>query len=162
VGNKAAMGAEEIVRLILLLVLLVVPFLLMAPSLLEMFFGVDFGKDPNNPNVRMSRGGEAKPVQEAEGSRTREPQAADEEGFQAEGQLERAGSARYPYGSHALVAPGNRTIRYILRSDAVQLREFEGQRVRISASVVEGHPPNEGDPQLLDVFAVTPLRQEEE
>ncbi len=62
------MGAEEIVRFILLLVLLVVPFLLMAPSLLEMFFGVNFGKDPNNPNVRMSRGGEAKPVQEGRGA----------------------------------------------------------------------------------------------
>ena len=78
----------------------------------------------------------------------------------AEGQLERAGSTRYQYGSHALVAPGDRTIRYILRSDAVQLREFEGQRVRISASVVEGHPPNEGDPQLLDVFSITSLDQE--
>ena len=152
------MRAEEIGPFILLLVLLIVPFLLMAPSLLEMFFGVDFGKDPNDPNVRMSRGGEARPVQEAEGPRTREARA--DEGLQAEGQLERAGSARYPYGTHALVTPGDRTIRYILRSDTVQLREFEGQRVRISASVVEDYPPNEGDPQLLDVFAVTPLRQE--
>ena len=158
------MGAEEIIRVILLLVLLIVPFLLMDPSLLEMFFGVDFGKDPNDPNVRMSRGGEAKPAQEAEGLRTREPGADEEpradEGIQAEGQLERAGSARYPYGTHALVTPGDRTIRYILRSGTVQLREFEGQRVRITASVVEGYPPNEGDPQLLDVFAITPLRQE--
>lgn len=140
------------------MVFLVVPFLLIAPSLLEMFFGVDFGKDPNDPNVRMSGGAEAKPMQ-GEGLRTQEPQEADE-GLQAEGQLERAGGARYPYGSHALVSPGDRTIRYILRSDAFQLREFEGQRVRISASVVEGYPPNEGDPQLLHVFAITPLRQE--
>ena len=152
------MRAEESISLLLLAVFLLVPFLLIAPSLLEMFFGVDFGKDPNDPNVRMSRGAEAEPMQ-AEGFRTREPQEADE-GFQAEGQLERAGSARYPYGSHALVTPGDRTIRYILRSDTVQLREFEGQRVRITASVVEGYPPNEGDPQLLDVFAITPLRQE--
>ena len=125
------MRAEEIIRFILLVVLLVVPFLLIAPSLLEMFFGVHFGKDPNDPNVRMSRGTEAKPMQEAEGLRTQGPQEADE-GLQAEGQLERAGSARYPYGSHAVATPGDRTIRYILRSDAFQLREFEGQSVWIT------------------------------
>ena len=103
------MRAEEIGPLILLLVLLIVPFLLMAPSLLEMFFGVDFGKDPNDPNVRMSRGGEAEPAQEAEGLRTREPRADEgpqaDEGLQAEGQLERAGTARYPYGSHTPWSP---------------------------------------------------------
>ena len=103
------MGAEEIIRLVLFLVLLVAPFLLMAPSLLEMFFGVDFGKDPNDPNVRMSRGGEAEPAQEAEGLRAREARADEEpradEGTQAEGQLERAGTARYPYGSHTPWSP---------------------------------------------------------
>ncbi len=77
--------------------------------------------------------------------------------IQAEGRLERAGSARYEYGSHALVPPGDRDIRFILRSENVQLRDFEGQLVRITASVVEGYTPNEGDPKLLDVFAITPL-----
>lgn len=77
--------------------------------------------------------------------------------IQAEGRLERAGGARYPYGSHALVPPGDRDIRFILRSDTIELRELEGQQVRITGALVEGHPPNEGDPQLVDVIAITPL-----
>ena len=80
--------------------------------------------------------------------------------IQAEGQLERAGSARYPYGSHALVPTGERDVRFILRSENVQLRDFEGQHVRINASLVEGYPPDEGDPKLLDVFSITALGQE--
>ena len=80
--------------------------------------------------------------------------------IQAEGQLERAGSTRYQYGSHALVPSGERDVRFILRSETVQLREFEGHRVRITASLVEDHPPNEGDPKLLDVFSITALDQE--
>ena len=80
--------------------------------------------------------------------------------IQAEGQLERAGGTRYQYGSHALVPTGDREIRFILRSETVRLREFEGQRVQITASVVEGYPPSEGDPQLLDVFSIASLEQE--
>jgi hypothetical protein len=80
--------------------------------------------------------------------------------IQAEGQLERAGSARYQYGSHALVPSGERDVRFILRSETVQLREFEGERVRINASLVEGYPPDEGDPKLLDVFSIVLLDRE--
>jgi hypothetical protein len=80
--------------------------------------------------------------------------------IQAEGQLERAGGTRYQYGSHALVPAGEREVRFILRSENVQLREFEGQRVRITASLVEGYPPSEGDPKLLDVFSIASLEQE--
>jgi hypothetical protein len=80
--------------------------------------------------------------------------------IQAEGLLERAGGARYPYGSHALVPLGDRDVRFILRSETIQLRELEGQRVRITGSLVEGYPPNEGDPKLVDVFAATPLEEE--
>lgn len=80
--------------------------------------------------------------------------------IQAEGLLERAGGTRYPYGSHLLAPLGDRDIRFILRSETIELREFEGQRVRITGSLVEDHPPNEGDPKLLDVFTVTPLEQE--
>jgi len=42
--------------------------------------------------------------------------------IQAEGQLERAGGTRYQYGSHALFPTGDREIRFILRSETVQLR----------------------------------------
>ena len=80
--------------------------------------------------------------------------------IQTEGMLERAGGARYPYGSHALVPPGDRVVRFVLRSDTVELRDLEGQHVRVTGSLVEGHPLNEGDPKLLDVFAITPLQQE--
>ncbi len=90
--------------------------------------------------------------------------------IQAEGQLERAGGARYQHGSHVLIPTGeDRVIRFILRSETVQLREYEGQRVQINASLVEGYPPNEeerlhgeGEPKLLDVFSITSLQQEEE
>ncbi len=80
--------------------------------------------------------------------------------IQAEGRLERAGGARYPYGSHALVPLEDRVVRFILRSDTIQLRELEGQDVRVTGALVEGHPPTEGDPKLLDVLAITPLHQE--
>ena len=87
--------------------------------------------------------------------------------IQAEGQLERAGSARHQHGSHVLIPTGDRVIRFILRSETLQLREYEGQRVRITASLVEGYPPNEeerlldkGELKLLEVFSITSLQQE--
>jgi hypothetical protein len=80
--------------------------------------------------------------------------------IQAEGELERAGSTRYRYGTHVLVYPGDREIRFVLRSETVQLREFEGQPVRINASLVEDFVPDEGDPKLLDVFTITSLEQD--
>ncbi len=91
--------------------------------------------------------------------------------IQAEGQLERAGGTRYQHGSHVLVPTGeDRVIRFILRSETLQLREYEGQRVRINASLVEGYPPNEegprlhgeGEPKLLEVFSITSLQPQEE
>ncbi len=80
--------------------------------------------------------------------------------IQAEGQLERAGSTRYRTGTHVLVYPGDRSIRFALKSEAVQLREFEGQRVRINASLVEDYVPDEGMAKLLDVFSITSLQQD--
>ncbi len=79
--------------------------------------------------------------------------------IQAEGRLERAGGTRYQYGSHALFAPGRRDIRYILKSDTVQLRDFEGQRVQVTGSVAEDDALNEGDPMLLDVLAIMRLEE---
>ena len=75
--------------------------------------------------------------------------------IQAEGQLERAGGTRYEYGSHVLVVPEERSIRFVLRSETIDLRKFEGQRVRITASLMEDEPPDEGDPKLLDVFSIS-------
>jgi hypothetical protein len=93
----------------------------------------------------------------------------DKPKIQAEGQLERAGSTRYQHGSHVLVPTGDRVIRFILRSETLQLRDYEGQRVRITASLVEGYPPNEeenllekGEPKLLDVLSIASLEQEED
>jgi hypothetical protein len=53
-----------------------------------------------------------------------------------------------------LFPPGRRKIRYILRSDSVQLRDFEGKVVEVTGSLVEDAPLDEGDPKLLDVFAI--------
>jgi hypothetical protein len=88
--------------------------------------------------------------------------------IQAEGQLERAGgkiSARVSYpASH-----GRRACYPIYpKSETVQLREYEGHRVRINASLVEGCPPNEEErlwgegAKLLEVFSIASLQQEEE
>ncbi len=77
--------------------------------------------------------------------------------IQAEGRLERAGGARYEYGSHALFPPGSRSIQYILRSSSVQLREFEGRDVQVTGTLVEDASLDARDPRLLDVFAVRPL-----
>src|SRR5215208_119904 len=96
--------------------------------------------------------------------------------IQAEGQLERAGSTRHQHGSHVLVPTGDRIIRFILRSETLRLREYEGQRVRITAFLVEGYPPNvegyppneeenlleKGEPKLLDVFSIASLEQEDD
>ena len=80
--------------------------------------------------------------------------------IQTEGMLERAGGARYPYGSHALVPPGDRVVRFILRSDTIELRDLEGQHVRVTGALVESHPLNEGGPKLLDDFTTDTLEQE--
>src|ERR687894_675442 len=55
---------------------------------------------------------------------------------------------------------GRSLLQRALKSEAVQLREFEGQRVRINASLVEDYVPDEGDPKLLDVFSITSLQQD--
>ena len=78
--------------------------------------------------------------------------------IQVGGQLERAGGARYQHASHALVPlGGGRVIRFVLRSENIQLRDFEGQHVQVTGSLIEDASLREGDPKLLDVFAVRPL-----
>ncbi len=77
--------------------------------------------------------------------------------IQAEGRLERAGGARYEYGSHALFPPGSRYIQFILRSGSVELREFEGRAVEVTGSLVDDPSLEARDPRLLEVFAVRPL-----
>ena len=81
----------------------------------------------------------------------------EDQKIQAEGRLERAGGAKYEYGSHALFPPASRSIQYILRSDSLQLREFEGMDVQVTGTFVENASLGEGDPKLLEVFAVRPL-----
>ena len=76
--------------------------------------------------------------------------------IQAEGRLERAGGAKYEYGTHALFPPGSRSIHYILKSGSVQLREFEGRDVQVTGSL-EDASLDEGDPKLLNVLAARPL-----
>jgi hypothetical protein len=42
----------------------VVPFALIAPSLMELFLGWDFAKDPEDPDQKMARGAEGRAPQE--------------------------------------------------------------------------------------------------
>ena len=77
--------------------------------------------------------------------------------IQAEGRLERAGGAKYEYGTHALFPPGSRRIQYILKSGTVPLKEFEGRDVQVTGSPVECASLSEGDPKLLNVLAARPL-----
>ena len=78
--------------------------------------------------------------------------------IQAEGRLERAGGAKYEYGTHALYPPGSRRIQYILKSGSVhQLKEFEGRDVQVTGSLVEDASLDAGDPKLLNVLAARPL-----
>jgi len=44
-----------------------------------------------------------------------------------------------------------------LRNDSLQLRDFEGKDVEVTGSLVEDASLDEGDPKLLDVFALRPL-----
>ena len=92
-----------------------------------------------------------------QGAKLYEGGRVDGRKIQVEGRLERAGGARYEYGSHVLFPPGSRNIQYILRSDSLQLREFEGKDVQLTESLVEDASLDEGDPELLYVFAARPL-----
>jgi hypothetical protein len=79
--------------------------------------------------------------------------------IQAKGRLERAGSTNYGYGTHALLPLDSRKIRYILRSDSLQLRDYEGEEVEVTGKLVEDAPLDEEDPTLLDIFVVRPLAE---
>jgi hypothetical protein len=58
------MKAEVLIPLIVLVVTAVVPFALIAPSLMELFLGWDFAKDPEDPDQKMARGAEGRAPQE--------------------------------------------------------------------------------------------------
>ncbi len=66
---------------------------------------------------------------------------------QYEGTIEAAGITSYQYGTHIL---RNESDWYALKSDTIDLTNYEGREVTISASVIEGYPVD-GGPVYLNV-----------
>lgn len=66
------------------------------------------------------------------------------------GTIEPAGITSYQYGTHRLEA---KDTFYALRSKKLDLSQFEGQQVTISATPIEGYPVD-GGPGYLEVNSV--------
>ena len=73
-----------------------------------------------------------------------------EEGNLYTGTIEPTGITTYQYGTHTLQAEDE---FYALRSDSVDLSEYEGKQVTIRATKVEGYPVD-GGPIYLNVTQV--------
>lgn len=67
------------------------------------------------------------------------------------GIIESAGMTTYQYGTHTLKT--NQSF-FALKSDAVNLEEFEGKKVSIRANKIEGYPVD-GGPEFLEVLQVS-------
>ncbi|TBW27089.1 hypothetical protein [Gramella sp. KN1008] len=72
------------------------------------------------------------------------------EGEQYSGTIEPAGITSYQYGTHRLETTDN---FYALKSDIVDLGQYEGQKVSITATKIEGYPVD-GGPVYLNVTKV--------
>lgn len=70
---------------------------------------------------------------------------------QYSGVIEEAGITSYQYGTHTLETQNNEF--YALKSDSVNLEEYEGRKVSITASKIEGYPVD-GGPVYLHVNTV--------
>lgn len=73
-----------------------------------------------------------------------------EEGTKYSGIIEATGITSYQYGTHTLKTEKE---FYALKSDAVDLSEFEGESVTITAEKIEGYPVD-GGPVYLKVNKV--------
>lgn len=70
--------------------------------------------------------------------------------IKATGTIEATGITSYQYGSHTLK---NDNETYALKSETIELEDYEGERVTIIGKKVEGYPL-EGGPILLEVLEV--------
>ncbi|WP_373059612.1 hypothetical protein [Zunongwangia sp. H14] len=66
------------------------------------------------------------------------------------GTLEARGITSYQYGTHILETEED---FFALRSDTIDLTKYEGEKIRISATKIEGYPI-EGGPAFLNVLKV--------
>lgn len=66
------------------------------------------------------------------------------------GTIEPTGITSYQYGTHRLEA---RDTFYALRSKTIDLSQYEGQKVTISATPIQGYPVD-GGPEYLEVRSV--------
>lgn len=64
-----------------------------------------------------------------------------------EGQLKPAGMTSFMYGSHLLYDRSGR-LTHALTSETLNLKKYEGDRVRVEGKPVEGYPVDNGPPYL--------------
>lgn len=67
------------------------------------------------------------------------------------GKIEAQGITSYQYGSHTITTSEDQT--YALRSERVNLEQYEGETITIRTRKIEGYPI-EGGPQFLEVLRV--------
>ena len=73
-----------------------------------------------------------------------------DEGKQYSGTIEPSGITSYQYGTHTLDAGDE---FYALKSEVVDLSQYEGEKVTITATKIEGYPVD-GGPVYLNVTKV--------
>lgn len=79
-----------------------------------------------------------------------------------EGRVEKLEATEFRYGSHYLASINEREddSQYVLTSESFSLSDIEGQCVRVSGTLVEGYPLDEGGPKLLNVTEVSEIEVE--
>lgn len=70
--------------------------------------------------------------------------------IEVEGKIEAIGMTSWQYGSHTLT---NDETFFALRSEKVDLKQYEGKNVRVTASKVDGYPVD-GGPEFLEVLSI--------
>ena len=72
----------------------------------------------------------------------------------ATGQLQLQGSTTYQYGTHTLTTSGATPVKYVLRSQAIDLDLYVGMTVTITATGSTNTP--EKGPELYTVTSIVP------
>lgn len=68
------------------------------------------------------------------------------------GRLEKQGITTYQYGTHVI---GNGSTTYALRSETIDLNDYNGKTVTVKGVKIPGYPV-EGGPEFLEVSVVQP------
>ncbi|QED38597.1 hypothetical protein FK178_13100 [Antarcticibacterium arcticum] len=70
--------------------------------------------------------------------------------IEVEGKIEAIGMTSWQYGTHTLT---NDDTFYALRSEKIDLQQYEGKTVKVTATKVEGYPVD-GGPEFLEVYSI--------